>query len=233
MNNPLSQQHDLSLFSTLCSQATDPAAFPHAADVVENIAVYSGDQLREIARGRSDNGEHEALLKAEFALCLKDGPGILVIRNAYEDLSVIDECTQILRRIVEQEKSNGRGQGDHFGNNERIWNSLQKVCVADPALFMDYYANPWLRLVSEAWLGPSYQVTAQMNNVKPGGQAQTAHRDYHLGFQTTEMTKRYPEHAQTMSQFLTLQGAVAHVDMPNEKGPTLLLPFSQQYSTLR
>jgi len=28
---------------------------------------------------------------------------------------------------------------------------------------------------------------------------------------------------------LTLQGAVAHVDMPVESGPTKLLPFSQQY----
>ncbi|CAE7187047.1 phytanoyl-dioxygenase family protein [Pyrenophora teres f. teres] len=31
------------------------------------------------------------------------------------------------------------------------------------------------------------------------------------------------------SQFLTLQGAVAHTDMPIESGPTRLLPFSQKY----
>ena len=32
-----------------------------------------------------------------------------------------------------------------------------------------------------------------------------------------------------LSQNLTLQGAVAHTDMPLETGPTLLLPFSQRY----
>lgn len=33
-------------------------------------------------------------------------------------------------------------------------------------------------LVSEAWLGPGYQITAQTNIVKPGGKAQQPHRDY-------------------------------------------------------
>ena len=39
-----------------------------------------------------------------------------------------------------------------------------------------------LALVSRAWLGPGYQVTSQVNVVRPGGQAQDPHRDYHLGF---------------------------------------------------
>lgn len=33
----------------------------------------------------------------------------------------------------------------------------------------------------------------------------------------------------TASQFLTLQGAVAHTDMPLESGPTRFLPFSQGF----
>jgi ectoine hydroxylase-related dioxygenase (phytanoyl-CoA dioxygenase family) len=33
-----------------------------------------------------------------------------------------------------------------------------------------------------------------------------------------------------MSQYLTLQGAIAHCDMPVEKGPTMLLPYSQHYA---
>ena len=33
-----------------------------------------------------------------------------------------------------------------------------------------------------------------------------------------------------MSQYLTLQGAIAHCDMPLENGPTVFLPFSQQYA---
>ena len=40
---------------------------------------------------------------------------------------------------------------------------------------------------------------------------------------------RYPAHIHQLSPALTLQGAVAHVDMPVETGPTLYLPHSQKY----
>nr|WP_269083536.1 phytanoyl-CoA dioxygenase family protein [Pseudomonas amygdali] len=78
-------------------------------------------------------------------------------------------------------------------------------------------------------LGPGFQVTAQVNVVHPGGQAQQPHRDYHLGFQTADVVERFPLPLHVLSQYLTLQGAVAHTDMPVESGPTMLLPYSQQY----
>ena len=77
--------------------------------------------------------------------------------------------------------------------------------------------------------GPAYQVTSQVNVVRPGGQAQEPHRDYHLGFITDEVIARYPTHAHALSPVLTLQGAVAHSDMPLESGPTIYLPYSHQY----
>ena len=40
---------------------------------------------------------------------------------------------------------------------------------------------------------------------------------------------RYPAHVHRLSPVLTLQGAVAHSDMPVESGPTLYLPHSQKY----
>ncbi len=86
-----------------------------------------------------------------------------------------------------------------------------------------------LALACEAWLGPAYQVTSQVNNVRPGGAAQTPHRDYHLGFCTAAQAERYPAHVHRLSPMLTLQGAVAHVDMPVESGPTLYLPHSQKF----
>ena len=46
---------------------------------------------------------------------------------------------------------------------------------------------------SAAWLGPGYQVTSQINVVNPGGTAQTAHRDYHLGFQSDRDCCRVPD----------------------------------------
>ena len=72
-------------------------------------------------------------------------------------------------------------------------------------------------------------MTAQINLVRPGGKAQTAHRDYHLGFQTEDVARRFPAHVHDLSAVMTLQGAVAHCDMPVESGPTKLLPFSQQF----
>ena len=156
-------------------------------------------------------------------------PVCLAIKGAYEDLSVIDRTTVLFREIVEEEKAGSSGKGDHFGSNERIWNSIQKACVKDPDLFIDYYSNSIMAIVCEAWLGPYYRITAQMNNVKPGNKAQSVHRDYHLGFQSTEIAARFPAHAQVMSQYLTLQGAIVHVDMPLEMGPTVLLPYSHQF----
>lgn len=55
------------------------------------------------------------------------------------------------------------------------------------------------------------------------------HRDYHLGFQPMDRAERYPAHVHKMNPMLTLQAAVAHVDMPLESGPTTFLPFSQTY----
>ena len=96
-------------------------------------------------------------------------------------------------------------------------------------MFAEYYAADTLALVCEAWLGPRYQVTSQVNVVNPGGKAQVPHRDYHLGFVNEDQLTAYPAHMHAMSAALTLQGAVAHCDMPLQSGPTMLLPFSQRF----
>jgi len=44
-----------------------------------------------------------------------------------------------------------------------------------------------------------------------------------------EQAGRFPAHVHLLSPVLTLQGAVAHVDMPVETGPTMYLPHSQKY----
>jgi hypothetical protein len=51
---------------------------------------------------------------------------------------------------VAEEKAKGQGQGDHFGKNERIWNAIEKVCLKDPNLFIDYYTNSILAIASES-----------------------------------------------------------------------------------
>lgn len=208
-----------------CSRGTQLGDYPLADQVCENVPVYLAQDLRQCLRAEAA----EVKLKAELCRVLRDGPGIFVVREAYADLDVVDRSTDLFHTILAEERAAGIGKGDHFGDNERIWNSAQKVCVKDPDHYIDYYSNPVLAVASEAWLGPGYQVTAQMNTVKPGSPAQSVHRDYHLGFQSAETVARYPVHVQTTSQYLTLQGAVAHTDMPPESGPTLLLPYSHHF----
>jgi ectoine hydroxylase-related dioxygenase (phytanoyl-CoA dioxygenase family) len=51
-----------------------------------------------------------------------------------------------------------------------------------------------------------------------------------LGFVDVDQLAEYPAHMHRMSAILTLQGAVAHCDMPLESGPTMLLPHSQKFA---
>ena len=155
-----------------------------------------------------------------------------MIRNGIENAAVVDRASEVFSQIIKSEKTDTLGGGDHFaqaGANDRIWNALEKHCLIDPHNFTEYYASDAIAMGAEAWLGRGYQVTAQVNCVKPSGKAQKPHRDYHLGFMSPTQTLDYPTHVHAMSPFLTLQGAVAHCDMPLESGPTKLLPFSQKF----
>lgn len=210
---------------TLCQRQVDLEDYPLADAVEQNVPIYQGDVLRSGLLSEVT----EIALTDELCRCLRDGPGVFVIKSAYEDLSTVDRMTKVFEARIRQEKLEGQGKGDHFGTNERIWNSIQKACSSDPGLCIDYYGNPLLALTSRAWLGPGYQVTAQVNNVKPGGEAQAVHRDYHLGFQSESTSRQFPAHSQMASQYLTLQGAIVHTDMPIESGPTLFLPFSHHF----
>ena len=124
-----------------------------------------------------------------------------------------------LSTVIAKEKLKAGGGGDHFakaGANDRIWNALEKHCLNDSKNFSHYYSSFSIHLAAEAWLGPSYQMTAQVNRVNPGGEAQKPHRDYHLGFITLEQAEKYPSHVHGFCAYLTLQGAVAHCNMPIE-----------------
>lgn len=214
--------------ATLCSQTVSLADYPFAADVQKNILIYDCPTLLPTL----SNEEDRRALMAEWAEALLTGPGVVVLKGAEPDLAMLDEASALFWRLIAEQNRAGTGGGDHFakpGANDRIWNSLEKHCLADPANFARYYANPFLAAISEAWLGPHYQITAQLNVVNPGGAAQSPHRDYHLGFQSAAQIERYPRHVQLLSPVLTLQGAIAHVDATVETGPTQLLPFSQSY----
>lgn len=222
---------DMSQLEALCQQQTDPASVPLASEIVSQIPVYDGAAVRKAA-GNADAPTPQVLaLQAEWARTLAQGAGVVLVRNAVADVSMLDQVTAVFEALIDAERAVGSG-ADHFaprGTNTRLWNAHEKLCLQSPELFARYNANDVLALMCRAWLGPGYQITTQGNIVHPGGQAQHCHRDYHMGFQQAEQLRQYPAHVHAMSPMLTLQGAIAHSDMPLESGPTKVLPFSQQF----
>lgn len=218
----------LDAFRTLVEQGTDPHDHPSAERIERGVPLYDSDRIRGLAATR----EGLRAVQEELVRALLDGPGVVVLRRAYPDPGVVDRASAAFHALIEKERAGGGARGDHFakpGANDRVWNALEKMATHAPEAFADYYANDMLALVSEAWLGPAYQVTSQVNVVNPGGAAQSVHRDYHLGFLPQARAASYPAHVHRLSPVLTLQGAVAHCDMPVESGPTLFLPHSQKY----
>ena len=208
----------------LCARRCLKEDYPLATDVSRKIPIY------ELSSHQADDEIKTSALQDEWHHILTSGPGVLVLKNLFPNFDLLHSVNSIFSSIIEEELATARG--DHFapsGLNSRVWNSFQKHAIRDPASFLQYYSNAWLQHICKAWLGPAYQITAQVNLVRPGGQPQVSHRDYHLGFQTAESCANYPKTMHLASQFLTLQGGVAHSDIPLESGPTRFLPFSQMF----
>ena len=219
---------DLDDFIRIIDRKTRPEDYPLAAGIVSNVPVYDGDAVRAANR---DADSRKAMM-AEWAEVMMTGPGIVVFRRAFADHGPVDAATKIFNGMIADQHAANASGGDHFGKpgaNDRIWNAQEKLCLAAPQVFAAYYSNDVIAMVCEAWLGAGYQVTSQLNVVNPGGEAQSVHRDYHMGFQSAAEIARFPAHAHRLSPALTLQGAVAHCDMPVETGPTLYLPYSQLF----
>lgn len=214
---------DIAAFHAEVSRDTVRADYPLATDIRAGVLVYDAETVASADR---------RALQAELIRALADGPGVVVFEDAFNH-DVVDRASDAFTALIAEQRADGAAAGDHFGKagaNDRIWNAAQKLALHSPDVFADYYAADALAVVSQAWLGPRYQVTSQVNVVNPGGAAQVPHRDYHLGFVDEDQLAAYPAHMHAMSAVLTLQGAVAHCDMPLASGPTMLLPHSQRFA---
>lgn len=223
-----SQQNEPSLlaFKTLVEQVALRETYPLASDIQKNIPIYDCTAI-------SLNDENSLnSFQDEIYHILTSGPGVVVLKKFFTDLDIVNSANEAYEAIIKRELEVNGQKGDHFasaGKNSRIWNSFSKHALQSPENFVEYFSNPLFKVVCDAYLGPAYRITSQVNVVKPGGQAQVSHRDYHLGFQTTDDVARWPKAMHTASALLTLQGAVAHSDMPLNSGPTRFLPFSQMF----
>ncbi|KAK3109545.1 hypothetical protein LTR53_017096 [Teratosphaeriaceae sp. CCFEE 6253] len=216
----------LAEFKLLTQQETLAETYPVASDVHENIPIYDCNRF-DLANTSQVND-----LQDELYHNLTAGPGVYVLRHFFPDTAVIDATNAAYEEIIAHEMKVSGAKGDHFapGNaNARIWNAFSKHALQDPESYLQYFSNPFFKVVCDAYLGPGYRITTQVNIVRPGGKPQMPHRDYHLGFQLDEDVVAWPKAVHHMSGLLTLQGAVAHTDMPLESGPTRLLPYSQNF----
>ncbi|MCH1490021.1 MAG: phytanoyl-CoA dioxygenase family protein [Ilumatobacteraceae bacterium] len=206
---------------------TAPVIAPGATHVELGVPVYAAADIRKrLAKEGTDRG-----VRADLATVLHDGAGLFVLSGAV-DHNVADRASEVFFNMIAQQHAEGRQIGDHYakpGANDRVWNAIEKLAYLAPEVFIDYYSNDCIAVAAAAWLGPNYQISSQINVVNPGGTAQSPHRDYHLGFMTDDEAEQFPPHTHRLSPMLTLQGAVAHCDMPVETGPTMYLPHSQKY----
>ena len=219
---------DLDAFRALVERPIDPADYPLAARITQGVPTYD---VTALARGPTADAEHRAALRDELTVALVEGPGIVVLEGAVV-IEAVDRVSEVFWDLIEVQHAGGGPAGDHFakpGANDRVWNALEKLAVANPDAFIDYHRSDAIALACEAWLGPRYQITEQVNVVNPDGEAQHPHRDYHMGFLTDDEAEQFPLHAHLLSPLLTLQGAIAHCDMGTETGPTMYLPHSHKY----
>lgn len=179
------QAYHLDELKALTERETDLSAYPHAAEVRQNVVVYSAAEITRADR---------RAVQAELITALAEGPGVVVFTGAFPP-AVVDAASVAFAALIADQRRAGGAAGDHFGAagaNDRVWNAAQKLALHSPEAYADYYANDLLALVCQAWLGPRYQVTSQVNVVNPGGAAQVPHRDYHLGFVAPGQLCEYP-----------------------------------------
>ena len=74
-------------FAAIVEQATDPADYPHAAGVRQNVLVYAAADL--------GSGADRREVQAELARALMDGPGIVVLAGAFPDTDVVDRASAV------------------------------------------------------------------------------------------------------------------------------------------
>ena len=127
-------------FEEIIKQKIDANLLSHFSEIKNNIPIYNMKNLKD---NLHDKNKRLSLL-SEWAYIFSQSSGVLVLENTYDDCSSIDEATKIYEKIIIEEKEKNIGGSDHYakpGANDRIWNSLQKLCEKNPLVFAKYFGN--------------------------------------------------------------------------------------------
>ena len=135
---------NLDEFSKSLDRELQQNEVPLSHDIQKNVPIYDVSKIDFLSDTK--------LLRTEWANILHKTSGVLVLKNAYPDTSIIDTASAIYEKIIADEKAATGDKADHFaasGANDRIWNSAQKLCQYDPQTFSKYFSNTNNMLVAE------------------------------------------------------------------------------------
>ena len=193
IQDPWYREADCSVadFAASIEDGADPGSLQLACDVQRGIPIYDCAALRATL----DDPVARPRLLGEWLGVLMDGAGVFALRGAFSGSAAIDEATAIFEAMIVEERERGIGGADHFakpGANDGSGTRWRSSASGRPrsSRATRQCLSRCGRGVARAAL--SGHVTDQCRSTR--GQAQEAHRDYHLGFQTVEEAQRYPGH---------------------------------------
>ena len=91
---------DLEEFRALVERSASLNDYPLATDLVSNVPIYDGLEARRAAASPEARKEW----MAEWVEAFTDGPGIIVIRNAFPDHAAIDQSNAHYWAIIDEER---------------------------------------------------------------------------------------------------------------------------------
>jgi ectoine hydroxylase-related dioxygenase (phytanoyl-CoA dioxygenase family) len=89
-------------FAALVDRTTEPADYPYAAGVEQKVLVYDAAALRQAITTTTD-GRLE--VEAELVRALTDGPGVVALKGAFPDPTVVDRATAAFEEIIAAERA--------------------------------------------------------------------------------------------------------------------------------
>ena len=198
-------------------------------DVVDNVLVYDAAALRA--------GHHRAGRGARSrpSSC---GPSPTVraswpIRGAFPDTTVVDRATAAFDAIIADGARRGRTGRRPLRQGRRQRPRVERAGEAGRArpgrvrrLLRERHARAVSRCLARARATRSPRRSTWSARA---GRRRTRTATTTWASSRTTPSSSTPTHVHLLSPVLTLQGAVAHCDMPVESGPTMYLPYSHQY----
>ena len=185
-----------------------------------------GSRARHHRGGRRD-------VQAELARALMDGPGIVVFDRAFPDPDVVDRALGRVRGA--DRRAEGRGRGRR--------RPLRRARAATTGCGARWRSSPSPTPRPSSTTTPTTSSRSsrclagpRLPGHQPGQRGQPRRRGADRPprlpprLHVRGASPRLPGARAPLSPALTLQGAVAHCDMPVETGPTMYLPHSQKYA---